>query len=554
MLTQLTIRNFKGLKEADIELGQNVVFIGPNNSGKTTALQALALWYAGIERWGWRLTDWLIDPLDYPSVTLNRLDLIYLPVPYLDLLWNGLAYTKNDDEIAVEITVQGITHGKTWSQVLAFKYVNSESFECFQRLPADLAAAGGTPRITFLYPMSGLTMVEDKLELGGIQRRIGEGRTAEVLRNLCHQLYESNGQNGFWDKLVSYISDLFGAKLLPPNYLPARGEIRMEYQERGGIKLDLSSSGRGMLQVMLLLAYLYANPGTVLLLDEPDAHLEIIRQREIYHLLTEIAREQGSQIIAASHSEVVLEEAAELDTAIAFVGKPHRIDKRNKSQVAKALRDIRAVDYYLAERNGWVLYLEGSTDLAILQTFAKRLNHKVTSWLDEAFVHYLDINKPSKASDHFQGLREAKPDLVGIALFDRIAAGKLQRHTALTQLAWRRREIENYLFLPDALLAYAQQNGDNFAQTMQEIIGLLVPPIALNNPHDKWWVDTKASDDFLDRLFDLYFERLNLPNLMRKTNYHILANYVPVEQTDPEVIEKLDAIIEVAKQAKPRVN
>ena len=47
-----------------------------------------------------------------------------------------------------------------------------------------------------------------------------------------------------------------------------------------------------------LLAYMYANPGAVLLLDEPDAHLEILRQREIYHLLTDAARESGSQIIA----------------------------------------------------------------------------------------------------------------------------------------------------------------------------------------------------------------------------------------------------------------
>ncbi|MCL6503277.1 MAG: ATP-binding protein [Pirellulales bacterium] len=37
MLTRLTVRNFKRL-EMDIELTRSVVFIGPNNSGKTTAL------------------------------------------------------------------------------------------------------------------------------------------------------------------------------------------------------------------------------------------------------------------------------------------------------------------------------------------------------------------------------------------------------------------------------------------------------------------------------------------------------------------------------------
>ena len=63
----------------------------------------------------------------------------------------------------------------------------------------------------------------------------------------------------------------------------------MAYEEAGGTKLDLSSAGRGLHQTLLLLAYLYANPQTVLLLDEPDAHLEVLRQRQIYQLLTELA-------------------------------------------------------------------------------------------------------------------------------------------------------------------------------------------------------------------------------------------------------------------------
>ena len=47
MLTKLTIRNFKRFDEVEIELGGPVVFIGPNKSGKTSAMQALALWDIG---------------------------------------------------------------------------------------------------------------------------------------------------------------------------------------------------------------------------------------------------------------------------------------------------------------------------------------------------------------------------------------------------------------------------------------------------------------------------------------------------------------------------
>ena len=48
MLTALRIRNFKRFEDVNIELDNPVVFIGPNNSGKTSAMQALALWEIGF--------------------------------------------------------------------------------------------------------------------------------------------------------------------------------------------------------------------------------------------------------------------------------------------------------------------------------------------------------------------------------------------------------------------------------------------------------------------------------------------------------------------------
>jgi hypothetical protein len=57
-----------------------VVFIGPNNSGKTTALQALALWDIGLKRWNEKRKG-KTSPEKRPCVTINRRDLIAVPVP-----------------------------------------------------------------------------------------------------------------------------------------------------------------------------------------------------------------------------------------------------------------------------------------------------------------------------------------------------------------------------------------------------------------------------------------------------------------------------------------
>ena len=202
---------------------------------------------------------------------------------------------------------------------------------------------------------------------------------------------------------------------------------------------------------------MYANRGSVILLDEPDAHLEIPRQRQIYRLITEVASNGGNQIIAASHSEVLLNEAAEKDLVIAFVGAPHRIGSE-KSQVRKALAEIGFDQYYQAEQTKWVLYLEGSTDLAILQAFARRLGKEAAiQALDRPFVHYVG-NQPAAAMRHYHGLREALPDLQGVALLDRLERA-VPDAGPLTCLTWTRREIENYLCTRRTLEAFASASA-----------------------------------------------------------------------------------------------
>jgi len=84
MLTRIKIKNFKKLGNVDIELGKSVVLIGPNNSGKTAALQALALWDVGVRRWNEKRGG--TSPEKRPGVAINRRDLNSIPTPKANLL------------------------------------------------------------------------------------------------------------------------------------------------------------------------------------------------------------------------------------------------------------------------------------------------------------------------------------------------------------------------------------------------------------------------------------------------------------------------------------
>ncbi len=573
MLTKLTIRNFKRFDFAVVELGNPVVFIGPNNSGKTTALQALSLWSTGLKRWNEKRAGERA-PEKRPGVALNRRDLIAVPVPDANLLWrdlhvrdvrrvNGNTETRN---IRIDIIVEGVTEGEAWTCGLEFDYANEESLYCRPlRLSEEknpdrmlIPVRAAQVNVAYLPPMSGLAENETRLDPGAINVRLGEGRTAEVLRNLCYKISSGDEGAAKWRRICQTIDELFLVQLDEPRYIAERGEITMTYVNRTGTRLDLASAGRGLQQTLLLLAHLTANPKSAILIDEPDAHLEILRQRQIYDLMSRFAAEHGSQVIAASHSEVVLNEAAGRDTVIAFLGKPHRIDDRGH-QLLKSLKEIGYDHFYQAEQTGWVLYLEGSTDLSILRAFAMALRHRAEKALERPFVQYV-ANQPRAARRHFYGLREAKADLVGIAIFDRLDE-PLQKTSELVELSWARREIENYLCKWEVLIEwarrYAQTEGGGplfapqYVTRMEESIAKVESAMQTLGKGSPWSADTKVTDDFLNPLFSEFFKGLGIPNLFQKTDYHVLASLVRPEDLDAEVATALDKIVDVCSQAKP---
>jgi len=534
MITKLTIKNFKKLAWAEFELNHAVIFVGPNNSGKTSALQAMSLWELALRKWA----DEQVLSANKPSlITINRYDIYAAPVPSVRQLWKDL-----DENNPLEIIAEGFTRGNSWRLGFEFIYANLESINC-RLLPdcsrlTEICPDGLVEQIGFLPPLSGLAAQEDKLPLGAIRVRIGEGRTAEVLRNLCWLVAEQNR----WQELSQLIQTLFQVKLEPPEYNQITGRLTVTYRELNQPhSMDLTNAGRGFQQILLIFAYIFFNHNTILLIDEPDAHLEALRQKDIYNRLTALVRSQQSQLIIATHAEAILNEAADTDRIIAFLGQPHIIN--SKKQIVKALTTIGFEQYLFAAQKKRVIYLEGATDLFLLKTWAKLLNHSVLPYLtDHPFVKYV-ANNPMAARHHFYGLKEAVPDLTGIALYDRLE--QPLQSTDLIEISWTRREIENYLPIPQVVERYIEQlNGD--VSLIQALMNDYMPPIAKKDKSESWWFDTKMSDDFLDKVFRHYFKQQKQPiSLMSKSNYYELAALAQPEELDQEIVEKLEIILSV---------
>ncbi len=217
-----------------------MVLIGPNNSGKTSALHALTLWDVGWRRWSEKRDDSTAS--ERKGVTINRRDLYPIPKPSARLLWNNLHTQDTQSEngkqrtekVYITLTAEGVHEDKPWRCSMEFYYANEESFYCRLKDTTDGKVPEGAHRhsIVFLPPMSGLTEREHRKESGEISVLVGEGRTAEIIRNLCWQLYSRENKTA-WNNLVEHIRALFHISLLNPIYIKERAELSLLSREIG---------------------------------------------------------------------------------------------------------------------------------------------------------------------------------------------------------------------------------------------------------------------------------------------------------------------------------
>jgi hypothetical protein len=299
-----------------------------------------------------------------------------------------------------------------------------------------------------------------------------------------------------------------------------------------------------------LLAFVLSSKKNIILLDEPDAHLEVIRQREIYDLLKKFTSENNSQLIIASHSEIVLNEAAENDKVIAIYD--NIVDEINepkeRQQFKKLLTDIGWDKYFLAKSRKHILYFEGMSDAKMIKAFAEKLNNtKLLNLIEKANIHYVQNNTPSAAKENFYNLQNLIPNLRGLAIFDKLPNQINETNQKLKILQLKKREMENYFCFPSVLKNWAQGQGnsnlfENLISLMDEAITENTSPANLKNLDSDWWINTKISDEYLPVIFKSFYEKQNRPNKFNKGNYYELIKYMSAEDIDQDILDKLKEI------------
>jgi len=541
MIRAVLIRGFKRFSEAVFHLPGHVVLAGPNNTGKTTLLQAIASWSLGLQRWR-ELNDF--NPRrGYRRAPISRQTFSAVPLRSFDLLWTSRDY-RGQIEIELHLDAGGS---------VTMEFIADSTEQIYVRPRADVAAEtlrGLELRTVFVPPMTGLGTDEPLLQPPKIEQLLGLGRPGEVLRNL---LAEANRDEPAWAALQASISKLFGYELRPPDSSGAH--ILAEYTMAADAKpLDIASAGSGFKQVLMLLAFLNTRQGAVLLLDEPDAHLHVILQDAIYHELRTVAARQHSQLIIATHSEVIINTVEPRELCVTL-NEPRMVaDNEERSRLISSLRVLSNADVMQALDAGGILYVEDYTDIDILRAWAARLGHRVVDLLTTELMwkpvvfQVQEGRSGIKARDHFEALELVREGFPGLELRDGDAQPVIPdtdiTGNGLQRLRWRRYEIESYLVHPAALARFVEvQVGEGAAaphvEDMLTYMRNEFPPAVIDEPlgEHEFLNVTKARTRLLPPLLDA----AGLHNLPY-TRYHEIAALMRPEEIHPEVVEKLDAI------------
>ena len=554
MIARVTIENFKRFGRQEFSLDPVTVLAGPNNSGKTTLIQALSAWAFGLARW--RAGRGAAIENGQPIVSkrvgqpITRKDFTALPLSHFNLLWTERAtnWRGKDRGTGEEVTVGrsrpihiGVegqsADGSFWKLVMEFRYQGPEQIYAnpldIENLPQEALQLG----VTHCPAFSGIGAEEPRFDPGYRDLRIGEGKPGDVLRNLLLDIGKNeNGQA--WDHLASDIEDLFKVRLKRPDYDPAQPFIRCEYEEQGAT-YDVASAGSGFHQVLLLFAFIYARSSAVLLVDEPDAHLHIWLQTRVFDRLRALAKDRNCQLILATHAETILS-SAEPDQILSFIGRPHRLTRKSaRDAMVAAIGQVSPLDQLLAEQGRAILYCESESDARILEAWARRLDHPAARFFDNPFIHPLRGRRPHDARYHLFGLRAVHEGVRGLLLLDGDNLGDDAheiRAEGLGVHVWRRYEIENYLLIPSAVERFLKRDrSDLFVHSVfKEELPASVVEYPLRDIEAVMRIP--ASKSILPKLF----ESEQPP--IRKADYYRIAESMKPDEIHPEVIEVLGKI------------
>lgn len=326
-IAEFQVQNFKSFKNVSIHFNSKVnILTGVNNAGKSTLLEAIALWnecYTKLLQQGGKATKQMYKQGDYTfgaekGFYLSYNDIVSVRSPFYEDIFHNLN-TKEDVVLAAKIInegqelwisfgINGASGGNYRIYLRDYRHFDYRLFNNRNFIKNPL----GFVKVLYASPIANILQREERVHSLKIDFLKQAHTTQLVFRNRIEALIQRRNELGNpYDAFRNQLSTvLFGRTGQIEFQLPNNNELNIKVLMRvgGEQSKDVSLYGSGTLQIIEILLNIYEqkNELNIILLDEPDSHIH--RQLQA-RLLATLNVSDSTQIFVTTHNEAMIREA-----------------------------------------------------------------------------------------------------------------------------------------------------------------------------------------------------------------------------------------------------
>lgn len=540
-LSKVTLKRFKQFTDDKVHLRDGLTIVaGGNNAGKSSLLQALAVWEfckvaTVAEKGAEALTKDGLAPL---GLGVGDDEFSPINIPTLNHLWTNLKSSKIP---GVDPDGYTLAIGCWWpdesgeEKHLEFSLSLANDRLFVKVSESNLSDGDRVPVIAYLPPFAGISAREERATGAMRRRRIGEGLAGAVLRNLLLDMRLANTakrdelaegksrvpekdlvklrEEDPWELLQGTLREVFSAEILMPEFNEEYHSYIQANVVKGnveGYKLtrypkykprDLMVEGSGFLQWLSVYTLATSPAIDVLLFDEPDAHLHAALQAQMVERLSRLASQFDKQVLLATHSTEIIRTTLPSEILEVRGRSTPRFRYLAEDEQKVALMVGIGSDYApridRVRKSKRVLFYEGKSDRDVLQALATVLG---ASWPTNV-AEWQTSDHVKERKIVWRSLRSEFGDVRALSIRDRddepAATVDATLHDknngsedGFTALKWRRRYIESYLIWPEAIAAASGKSVDEVKGELDSVFGF--------GTIDTNWTKSDAADAFLD--------------------------------------------------------